>query len=115
MNAGTIHKAALFALCLVVAGDAVSDIYRWTDENGKAHYSDRNPGDQKTESIEVKVNTYKSVSYDTSIFDTGQKVVMYSTSWCVYCKQARNYFEENGISYSDYDIEKDVDARARLT
>ena len=99
--------------CLAVSTGAFADIYRWTDENGRVHLSDRDPGNQKAESVEVKVNTYRSVSYDTSIFDTGRKVVMYSTSWCAYCKKAKRYFEDNGIAFTEYDIETSASAKAR--
>ena len=43
--------------------------------------------------------------------DSSRQVVMYATSWCPYCQQARNYFREQGISYVEYDIEKNADAR----
>jgi glutaredoxin len=42
-----------------------------------------------------------------------QKVVMYATSWCPYCQQARNYFRQQGIPYVEYDIERDVEAKRR--
>ena len=42
-----------------------------------------------------------------------QRVVMYATSWCPYCQQARNYFRQQGISYTEYDIERDADAKRR--
>lgn len=35
------------------------------------------------------------------------RVVMYATDWCGYCKQARQYFADNDISYVEFDIEKD--------
>ena len=38
-------------------------------------------------------------------------VVLYATDWCGYCKQARQYFQQNGISFVEYDIEKDQRAR----
>ena len=101
------------AACLAVSSGAFAEIYRWTDENGRVHLSDRDPGNQKTESVEVKVNTYKSVSYDTSTFDTGNKVVIYSTSWCAYCEQAKQYFKSHGIAFTEYDIEKSASAKAR--
>lgn len=41
------------------------------------------------------------------------KVVMYATSWCPYCQQARNYFRQQGILYTEYDIERDADAKRR--
>ncbi len=43
--------------------------------------------------------------------DPSKQVVMYATSWCPYCQQARNYFREQGIPYVEYDIEKDEEAR----
>lgn len=44
----------------------------------------------------------------------GQKSVeMYSTTWCPACKKARSFFAENGIEFSDYDIELDEAARRR--
>ena len=33
-------------------------------------------------------------------------VVMYSTSWCGYCKKARRYFKSKGIKYVEHDIER---------
>lgn len=41
------------------------------------------------------------------------KVVMYSTSWCQFCKKTREYLESNNIAYVDRDIEigdKQIDA-----
>ncbi len=43
--------------------------------------------------------------------DPSKQVVMYATSWCPYCQQARNYFREQGISYVEYDIEKNEEAK----
>jgi glutaredoxin len=46
-------------------------------------------------------------------YDEQQKVVMYATSWCPYCQQARNYFRQQGIPYTEYDIERDAEAKRR--
>lgn len=46
-------------------------------------------------------------------YDSEQKVVMYATSWCPYCQQARNYFRQQGIPYTEYDIERDAEAKRR--
>ena len=59
----------------------LAEIYQWTDKNGKVHFSDKEPRHLESKKIELKINTYESVSYDSSIFDIGKKVVMYSTSW----------------------------------
>ena len=36
---------------------------------------------------------------------------MYSASWCVVCKRARDYFRRQGIAFAEYDI--DTDPRGR--
>lgn len=39
--------------------------------------------------------------------EDSKQVIMYSTSWCGYCRKARQYFISNNISFVEYDIEKD--------
>ena len=43
----------------------------------------------------------------------GHKVELYTTSWCPYCKKARDFFRSRGISFTEYDIEKDKEAAQR--
>jgi len=102
---------AVLALCLLIAGHATAEIFKWTDENGKVHFSDKKPRHLEAKKIKLKINTYEAVSYDRSIFNTGKKVVMYSTSWCAYCKKAKKYFRRKGISFTEYDIEKNAKAK----
>jgi glutaredoxin len=33
-------------------------------------------------------------------------VVFYSATWCGYCRAARDFFDRNGIAYTELDIEK---------
>lgn len=40
-------------------------------------------------------------------------VVLYSTSWCGYCKKTRDFFKENNIAYVEYDIEASAEGRAQ--
>lgn len=102
----------LFAgLLMLSAQPAVAEIYKWIDANGKVHFSDEEPEHLKAEPVTLEINTYTNVSYDLSVFDTGGKVIMYSTEWCGYCKKARRYFQKKGIPFTEYDIEKDSRAR----
>ena len=41
------------------------------------------------------------------------EVILYGTSWCPYCKKARDFFTSRNISFTDYDIEKDKEAAER--
>lgn len=49
--------------------------------------------------------------------DSGSKqqrqVTMYGTSWCGYCAKARQYFISNDISFVEYDIEKNAQAKKK--
>ncbi|MBU2884538.1 DUF4124 domain-containing protein [Gilvimarinus agarilyticus] len=57
------------ALMVMISVPAVcgAELYRWTDSDGKVHYSDRNPGDVQAESIE---KTLKPVNVDESHQET---------------------------------------------
>jgi glutaredoxin len=41
------------------------------------------------------------------------KVDLYVTSWCKYCKMARNYLRANKVAFNEYDIDKDGRAAKR--
>jgi glutaredoxin-like YruB-family protein len=43
---------------------------------------------------------------DTATHPEKAMVVVYGTSWCPYCKRAREYLTSKNIEYTDYDIEK---------
>ena len=42
------------------------------------------------------------------------KVIIYSTPYCVYCKAAKEFFQENGVEYEEKDVAKDEEARERM-
>jgi len=118
-----IRHISLLLLCLVAVG-AGANIYTWVDEQGRTHYSDTKPKDQKTKTVTPKIITYKSPSIEYNElfkqFDStkreqakrGKRVVMYSAEWCGVCKTARRYFEDNNIAFMEYDIDKDEQAKA---
>lgn len=94
---------------------AQADIYKWNDANGQVHFSDQKPAHLELAPLKLKVNTYRSVSHDKSNSSTAsnRKVIMYSTDWCGYCKQARRYFKQQAIAFTEYDIEKNTRARVQ--
>ena len=101
----------LIASLLSFPNGSHGEIYKWVDDRGKVHFGDRKPVVLKAEEVDLKINTYTSVTYDVSNFNYGKKVIMYSTDWCGYCKLARKYFKKNNITYTEYDIEKDAAAK----
>ncbi len=94
-------------LFLLVAFSVHAEIHVWTDENGKKHFTDKPPMDIETSIVEVKVNSYESPNIESysGALASKDKVVMYSATWCGYCKKAKKYFNSNNISFSEYDVE----------
>ncbi|MDZ7840066.1 MAG: glutaredoxin family protein [Gammaproteobacteria bacterium] len=104
-------KHLILVLCLI-AGAASAQIYTWTDESGQVHFSDVPDLAYDTEAVTVEINGYQNVTHsDTDAATPPGRVVMYATSWCPYCRKARNYFRDNGIPFTEYDIEKNARAR----
>lgn len=107
-------------ILLLFSFPASAEIYRWVDENGQTHFSTELPVQQKGEEVDVKVYSYTSVSTEPAKPSTSlpvkkavanKEVVMFATSWCGYCRKARNYFAKKNIDYTEYDIEKSRAAR----
>lgn len=42
------------------------------------------------------------------------QVVLYSTSWCGYCRKMREFLEQNHIDYVEFDIEVSEDANTEF-
>jgi glutaredoxin len=97
--------AVLLASALM-QGDAFAQVYRYTDENGRVVYSSQKPANAADLSqVRIRQNTVASASYGNNEAEN-RDVVIYTAEWCGYCKSAKTYFEELGIDYSEYDIEK---------
>lgn len=41
-------------------------------------------------------------------------VKIYSTPWCTFCRMAKDFFKENNIKYTEYDVSVDEKARAEM-
>jgi len=92
-----------------------AEIYRWVDESGKIHFSDKPSRAHSSEQVKLQINTYEAVTYDTSSIDVGNKrVVMYSASWCGVCKRAKRYFAQKKIKYTEYDVDKSEEGKSTL-
>ena len=105
----TVHWLATLAVALSVSlPTAAADIHQWHDKNGQIHFGDRPPGDTTSIVVKVKTNVYTSPSIEAlskAPSHAEEQVVMYSASWCGYCRKARNYFNSHDVAFSEYDIE----------
>ena len=106
--------AALALSALLASPAGVAQLYKWVDDQGKVHYGDSPPEGAALEQIRGNVSSFTSVTVepfelDEKLLTTRTKsksVVMYSTSWCGYCKRAARHFRKHRIPFREYDIEK---------
>lgn len=131
-------------ICFLALGISSAEIYKWVDENGVTHYSDSPTEDipeiVEAENDEIQsddpapANTpplpdkTREGTLDSDFFDildetqdskeevaaVTPSVEIYETSWCGYCKKAKDFFRSRGIDFVTYDIEKDQQARSRM-
>lgn len=134
-----MHKwVAVLAFFLLLGGQALylsADIYSWTDESGVKHYSNEPPAEVEDAKQEAEHKADKAqertsdqtrkrrqdevlgkVPAGSSKYVTKNpgEVVFYSKAKCSECDQARRFFDEFSIPYTEYDVEKDEAAKARV-
>ena len=106
--------SSLFLVILLASPMVQADLYKWVDAQGNIHYGDKPPDNAQLKKITGNVSSFTSVNVEPFVFDPGniskrsetKTVVMYSTSWCGYCKKAARHFRKNKIDFTEYDIEK---------
>ena len=59
-------RPALLLMLVSLALPASAEVYKWTDENGKVHFTDKPPTDKPAENIDA---TLKDTNIDTSSKD----------------------------------------------
>lgn len=43
-----------------------------------------------------------------------QQVIVYSTSWCAFCKAAKQYFTSKSVPFKEIDVEEDIAAGQQI-
>jgi glutaredoxin len=111
----TINPSLILLFALTFALPAQAKIYKWTDAEGKSHFSASKPADPA--SIEnrndLEVKSPQPTPADNKAQTTAPQVDLYVTSWCPYCKKAMAFLRKNNIAFNTYDIEQDASAAAR--
>lgn len=113
-----VFFVSLLSIGLLFAGSSTAELYKWVDAEGKVHYGDQPPQNVKLKDIKNNISSFTSVAVEGFQFDpnlittrtASKKVVMYSTEWCGYCKQAARHFRKNNIAFVEHDIEKSSNA-----
>ncbi|MCK4742974.1 MAG: DUF4124 domain-containing protein [Sulfuriflexus sp.] len=111
----------LMMLVLSFPLQGAAEIYTWTDDAGRIHFTDSPPDKAKSKQVKISpINSYNSPSSEsvknildrsTGVIARKAKVTLYSTTWCGYCKKARRWFRQNKIPFTEYDTEKSARGR----
>ncbi|MGK0442936.1 MAG: glutaredoxin [Pseudohongiellaceae bacterium] len=108
----------MFKYCLwllIFSACCSADIFKWTDSNGRVHFSDTADKQQQVETITIKTNSYQHLSYGTAASNTSRKLKLFSAEWCGFCKKAKRYFIAEGIPFDELDIDKNPKAKREYT
>ncbi len=109
----------LFSLA-ILSVQAQSLLYKSVTPDGKVIYSDRPPTDskviktitpQKAPSSSLPVSAQEQLRRIQALSPkpspvVNNNVVLFSASWCGYCRQAKAYLSKMGIAYQEIDIDK---------
>lgn len=122
-----IGAIVFILLALTTAGAGAGAIYKWVDQDGVVHYSDQAPETAAARDLESRpaVSGPPPAATDGTapgpdptdrpeISKQRLDVEIYTTSWCRYCQQAKDYFLSRGIPFKEFDVEKDRAAARRL-
>jgi len=113
-------------LLLSTAIVAWAEIYKWKDSKGNIIFSDSPPAGSNAEkqiireqrierpAVQEEAPRSKGTATVKKRAYGDIRVIMYMTSWCPYCKQAKDYINSLGVRLTEYDIEKDKDKDAEM-
>ncbi|MEW5942513.1 MAG: glutaredoxin family protein [Pseudomonadota bacterium] len=99
-----MKRLLLLAGCLAALLAHAGTLYRWTDAEGKVHYTDR-PPPATAKAVEEKKLGGSSVTeiqlpYATQMAVRNHPVVLYASDCGEPCTQARDHLAKRGIPYA---------------
>jgi len=100
-------QAALVLLGLVAAlGYAQSNVYRWTDKDGKVHFTDTPPPDDARDAVQKRMGgggpDDSSLPYATQMAAKRNPVSFYASPDCGdACGSGRELLEKRGVPYDE--------------
>lgn len=112
----SILTSLILLLALAMTPQLNAEIFKWTDEYGRVHFTDAPPNGSNSKPVDIgPINTYgapskilidETLSRPTGVKGKKDRVIIYSTTWCGVCTKAKNWLRQNKIAFSDYDVEK---------
>src|SRR5260221_3558930 len=107
------------ALCLAFDATAQTNVYKWTDADGKVHFSDTPPPPQASKNVIEKrmgggTVVESQLPYATQLAVKTSPVVLYTAPQCGDpCEQGRALLSDRGVPYTERDAQANrADAEA---
>lgn len=118
MKPTQIAVAAL-AAALVLAAHAQTNVYRWTDKDGKVHFSDTPPPEDAKEASQKRMGGGGAddapLPYATQVAARRNPVTLYTGTDCGdLCAQGRALLDRRGIPYAEKDAQNNRADREAL-
>lgn len=118
MASTRLLRAFLSLAFLLAAADAAAQMYRWTDAQGRTHYTDTPPPKEAITAEEKRLKSNVSTGGDTSYaYQDALKrnpVKLYTTGKCEPCNEARAFLTKRGVPYSETLLGDNDKAREQL-
>lgn len=105
---------------LLAAQSANAEIFRWTDKDGRVHYSDNPPPDAGAQPTRLYKNSIdvEKMSYDMRKATAAFPVTLYTSESCgAPCTQGKNWLKQRGVPFSEKNVktQDDINAVQKLT
>lgn len=116
----TARRLLLLLAMLALPLAAAADIYRWTDAQGKVHYSDSPPPEAKARQVKIKINSIESPAVVSTLRDAPaakpkDRVKIFTAAWCGYCKKAKAHLASRRVPFEEVDIEASERGRSEFS
>ncbi len=111
-----MQMITLLLMPLLAFSLSAQEVYKWTDDQGVVHFSDRKPADAPAHTVQLEAApaTASASAAPAPVQSAPDEpaatrkrplnITMYSTADCGYCKRARNYFATRKLRYVERDI-----------
>lgn len=110
----------LLVVLLIAPALSGADVYKWTDAQGRIHYSDSAPPEVKTQQVKVKISSISGPAVVSTLSNptatkTKQSVRIFTAAWCGYCKKAKAFLNAKGVAYDEVDVETSDRGRSEFS
>jgi len=112
--------AAALGVALACGALAQTSVYKWTDADGKVHFSDTPPPPQDSKNVTQQrvgnsVVESSQLPYATQMAMRNSPVTLYTAPQCGDpCSQGRTLLADRGIPYTERDARGDADTIKKL-